>query len=131
MECRLAGETEVLGEKLPQRHFCPSQNPTWPDPGLNPGRRGGKPVTNHLSYGAALTIALSYNSTAHNRWLSQARYICFLGYKFLQFHYDRLTNSCSWPIHSFTNWFTLSLTPLIQFSYKSSSLSLVWSQFTV
>jgi hypothetical protein len=24
MECRLAGETEVLGENLPQRHFCPS-----------------------------------------------------------------------------------------------------------
>jgi hypothetical protein len=24
MECRL----EVLGENLPQRHFCPSQNPT-------------------------------------------------------------------------------------------------------
>jgi hypothetical protein len=28
MESRLAGETEVLGEDLPQRHFCPSQNPT-------------------------------------------------------------------------------------------------------
>jgi hypothetical protein len=28
MECRLAGETEALGENLPQRHFCPSQNPT-------------------------------------------------------------------------------------------------------
>jgi hypothetical protein len=28
MECRLTGETEVLGENLPQRHFCPSQNPT-------------------------------------------------------------------------------------------------------
>jgi hypothetical protein len=29
MECRLAGETEVLlGENLLQRHFCPSQNPT-------------------------------------------------------------------------------------------------------
>jgi hypothetical protein len=28
MECRLAGETEVLGENLPQGHFCPSQNPT-------------------------------------------------------------------------------------------------------
>jgi hypothetical protein len=28
MECRLAEETEVLGENLPQRHFCPSQNPT-------------------------------------------------------------------------------------------------------
>jgi hypothetical protein len=28
MEFRLAGETEVLGENLPHRHFCPSQNPT-------------------------------------------------------------------------------------------------------
>jgi hypothetical protein len=42
MECILAGETQVLGGNLPQRHFCPSQNPTWPDPGLNPGRRSGK-----------------------------------------------------------------------------------------
>jgi hypothetical protein len=55
MECRSAGETEVLGENLPQRHFCPSQNPTWPDLGLNPGGRGGKPATNRLSYGAAST----------------------------------------------------------------------------
>jgi hypothetical protein len=56
MECRLAGGTEVLGENLPQRHFCPSQNTTWSDPGLNPGRRGGKPATNPLSYGAASTL---------------------------------------------------------------------------
>jgi hypothetical protein len=27
MECRLAGETEFLGENLLQRHFCLSQNP--------------------------------------------------------------------------------------------------------
>jgi hypothetical protein len=53
MECRLAGETEVRGENLPQRNFYPSQNPTWPDPVLKPGRRGGKPATNRLSYGAA------------------------------------------------------------------------------
>jgi hypothetical protein len=53
MECRLARETEVLGENLPQNHFCPSQNPACPEPGLNPGRRGGEPATNHLSYGAA------------------------------------------------------------------------------
>jgi hypothetical protein len=56
MECRLTGETEVLEENLPQRHFCPSKNPTWPDPGLNPGRRGGKPATNRLSYGAAYLL---------------------------------------------------------------------------
>jgi hypothetical protein len=35
---------------------CPSAtlsntNPTWTDPGSNPGRRGGKPATNRLSYG--------------------------------------------------------------------------------
>jgi hypothetical protein len=53
MECRLAGETEVLGENLPQRHFCPSQDPTWPNPSVNPGRHSGKPATNRLSYGAA------------------------------------------------------------------------------
>jgi hypothetical protein len=28
IECTLAGKTEVLGENLPQRHFCPSQNST-------------------------------------------------------------------------------------------------------
>jgi hypothetical protein len=27
MECKLAWETEVLGENLSHRHFCPSQNP--------------------------------------------------------------------------------------------------------
>jgi hypothetical protein len=59
MECILAGETEVLGENLPQRHFCPSQNPTWLDLGLNPGLRGGKPATNRFSYGAA------YESVIH------------------------------------------------------------------
>jgi hypothetical protein len=62
MECRLAGETEVLlGENLPQRHFCPSQNPTSPDPVLNPSRRGGKPATNRLIYGAALRYDLNIN----------------------------------------------------------------------
>jgi hypothetical protein len=33
-------------------------NPTWPDPGDNPGRRGRKPATNRLSYGAASSRAL-------------------------------------------------------------------------
>jgi hypothetical protein len=57
MEFRLAGETKLLGENLPQLHFCPSQNPTWPDPGLNPGRRGGKPAANRLS---ARTLRLKF-----------------------------------------------------------------------
>jgi hypothetical protein len=61
MECRLTRETEVLGDNLPQRHYCPSQNPTWPDPDLNPGRRSGKPTTNRLSYGAAFPEANAYS----------------------------------------------------------------------
>jgi hypothetical protein len=47
----LAGETKVLGENLPQPTLS-TTNPTWLDPSLNPGRRGGKPATNSLSYGA-------------------------------------------------------------------------------
>jgi hypothetical protein len=37
MECRLAGETEVLGENLPQRHFCPSQKFHMTIPGFELG----------------------------------------------------------------------------------------------
>jgi hypothetical protein len=37
MECRLEGETEVLGENLPQRHFYPSQKSHMTRPGFEPG----------------------------------------------------------------------------------------------
>jgi hypothetical protein len=48
------------GKPKYSENTCPSAilsttNPTWPDPGSNPGRRGGKPATNRLSYGAAYT----------------------------------------------------------------------------
>jgi hypothetical protein len=50
----LAGETEVVGENLPQRHFVHHKS-LLPDPGANPGRRGGEPATNRFSYGAAIS----------------------------------------------------------------------------
>jgi hypothetical protein len=43
--------------KLPQRHFV-HQKSHLRNPGSNPGRRGGKPATNRLSYGAAHTYTL-------------------------------------------------------------------------
>jgi hypothetical protein len=46
------------GKPKYSKKTCPSAtlsttNPTLPDPGSNPGRRGGKSATNRLSYGAA------------------------------------------------------------------------------
>jgi hypothetical protein len=55
VERRLAEETEVLGEHLPQRHLVHHKS-HMTRPGLDPGRRGGKPATNRLSYGAAPII---------------------------------------------------------------------------
>jgi hypothetical protein len=40
-------------EKTCPSATLPTTNPTSLDPDLNPGRRGGKPATNCLSYGAA------------------------------------------------------------------------------
>jgi hypothetical protein len=58
VEWLLTGETDVLGENLPQRHFVHYKS-HLPDPGSNPGCRGGKSATNRLNYGAATLQCVS------------------------------------------------------------------------
>jgi hypothetical protein len=51
------GKPKYSDKTCPGATFS-TTNPTWPDPGLNPGCRGGKPVTNRFSCGAAIIIAV-------------------------------------------------------------------------
>jgi hypothetical protein len=54
------GEAEPkYSEKTSPSTTLSTTNPTWPDLGSNPGRRGGKSETNRLSYGMAISIYLS------------------------------------------------------------------------
>jgi hypothetical protein len=52
-----------------RRKTCPSAtlsttNPTWIDPGANPGLRGERPATNDVSHGTALTLHIILYDTA-------------------------------------------------------------------
>jgi hypothetical protein len=52
----IAGETEELGENLPQRHFVPPQISHDQVRFRTPDSSGRKPATNRLSYGAAFSV---------------------------------------------------------------------------
>jgi hypothetical protein len=55
VEWKLAGETEVLGENLPQRNFVHQKIPHDQTRARTPDFRGRKPATTRLGYGAALS----------------------------------------------------------------------------
>jgi hypothetical protein len=73
---------EWQGKPRYSEKTCPdatlsTTNPTWPDPGMNPGRRGGKPATNRLSHGAAWFLAYSpYWKKNRSRLMKSPWYVC-------------------------------------------------------
>jgi hypothetical protein len=61
----IAGETEVLGENLPQRHFVPPQIPHDQVRFQTPDRSVGKAATNRLA------MARPYISVSHKDYISK------------------------------------------------------------
>jgi hypothetical protein len=90
----LAGETEVPGGNLSQRHFVHHKS-HLPEPGSNPGRRDGKSATNRFSYGAAshnllkkMILKLQRIPTSDNRQCKEVEHMTFLNIKTLSLWYN-------------------------------------------
>jgi hypothetical protein len=52
---KLTGKTRSTREKTCPSTTLSTTNPTWTDPGLDPGLRGERPATNRLSHGTAVS----------------------------------------------------------------------------
>jgi hypothetical protein len=55
---KLTGENRRTRGKTCPSATLSTTNPTWTDPGSNPGLRGGRPAANRLSHGTAITLPL-------------------------------------------------------------------------
>ena len=62
VEWNWRGKSEVLGEKTCPSATLSTTNPTWTDPGSNPGLRGERPATSRLSHGTAQLVFISSQS---------------------------------------------------------------------
>jgi hypothetical protein len=74
VEWELAEETEYSENTCPSATLS-TTNPTSPDLGSNPSRRGGKPATNRLSYGATCSVHLvNYHSLEGDVTFDNSKY---------------------------------------------------------
>jgi hypothetical protein len=55
---KLKGEKRSTRGKPGPSATLSTTNPTWTDPGSNPGLRGGRPAANRLNHSTAVSVAL-------------------------------------------------------------------------
>jgi hypothetical protein len=137
VEWKLVGETEVLGEILPQRHLVHHKIPHDQTRAWTPDRRGGKPVTNRLRYGAALTVPIGKETW----WDSESVWTKWRGEKSRDLNSDpsavqTLASSyadCTIPallacclLFTRPAWFSIRNYPLISFDLKYSLQFIQW-----
>jgi hypothetical protein len=79
---RLTGENRSTRGKTCPSATLSTTNPTWTDPGSNPGLRGGRPVTNRLSHGTAKRNGLRKSSIQFNMTFAQRTLFGVLVYSF-------------------------------------------------
>jgi hypothetical protein len=72
---KLTEENRSTRGKTCPRATMSTTNPTWTDPGSNPGLRGERPATNRLSHGTALYI--SYRLAQSALCLSRGTQQCY------------------------------------------------------
>jgi hypothetical protein len=102
------GKPKYSEKTCPSATLSPT-NPPWPDPGSNPGRRGGKPATNRLSYGAAAEVSYWKSPTP---WWNQLllRILSWCSYSWLIHKFIAVITSIRrmTPDRANSIWFTCS-----------------------
>jgi hypothetical protein len=84
-------------------------HPTWPDLGLNQGRRDGKPANNYLRYD---TARCSHNSS-HSYVFQTCKQLLLSSYRVYKMNAPRRDHTC------LSLWFVSETSPVIQIRFVS------------
>jgi hypothetical protein len=93
------------GKRTTRRKTCPNAtlsttNPTWTDPGSNPGLRSGRPATDRLSHGTAIPLHVNYVGSWS--WCTQYKTPNSCPVKFFSsLSFDSIILDLRWPLFCF------------------------------